>query len=118
MLVSVTRDKQALVVPASGPAYDSTHARGPTVVERGDSGIGRIAGRGWGVDASHIVIAFRGDGEIAVRAAFRMLPPDKLRCDHASDSERDRVCGDDEHPEVTRPTDMTQPFKLFVRLQA
>jgi tetratricopeptide (TPR) repeat protein len=111
MLVLVTRDKQALVVPASGPA---TIARTPvdppfSNVEAVDS-VGSLGADG--VSTSHIVITFGGDGEIAVRAAFRMLPPDKYDAIMQAIAKGIGFAGTTSNPEITRPTDMTQPFKL------
>ena len=111
MLVSVTRDKQALVVPASGPATIAHTPVDPPLsnVETVDS-VGSLGADG--VSTSHIVIAFRGDGEIAVRAAFRMLPPDKYDAIMQAIAKGIGFAGTTSNPEVTRPTDMTQPFKL------
>ena len=111
MLVSVTRDKQALVVPASGPATIAHTPVDPPLsnVETVES-VGSLGADG--VSTSHIVIAFRGDGEIAVRAAFRMLPPDKYDAIMQAIAKGIGFAGTTSNPEVTRPTDMTQPFKL------
>ena len=111
MLVSVTRDKQALVVPASGPATIAHTPVDPPLsnVETVES-VGSLGADG--VSTSHIVIAFRGDGEIAVRTAFRMLPPDKYDAIMQAIAKGIGFAGTTSNPEVTRPTDMTQPFKL------
>jgi hypothetical protein len=111
MLVLVTRDKQALVVPASGPA---TIARTPVDppfpnVEAVDS-VGSLDANG--VSTSRIAITFRGDGEITARAAFRMLPPDKYDAIVQAIAKGIGFAGTTSNPEVTRPTDMMQPFKL------
>jgi hypothetical protein len=123
MLTLTTRDKQALVVfPAAGAstAADAPHTVPAAIVhtpvdapvpnmEAVDS-VGSLGADG--VSTSHIVIAFGGDGEIMARAAFRMLPPDKYDAIVQAIAKGIGFAGTTSNPEVTRPTDMTQPFKL------
>jgi hypothetical protein len=111
MLVSVTRDKQALVVPTSGAAAIVRTPVDPPFpnVEAVDS-VGSLGADG--VSTSHIVITFGGDGEIAARTLFRMVPPDKYDAVAQLFANRIGFAGTTSNPEVTRPTDMTQPFKL------
>jgi len=123
MITLPTRDKQALVVfPAAGAstAADAPHVVPAAIihtpvdpplpnVETVES-VGSLGADG--VSTSHIVITFGGDGEIAVRAAFRMLPPDKYDAIMQAIAKGIGFAGTTSNPEVTRPTDMTQPFKL------
>jgi transglutaminase-like putative cysteine protease len=111
MLVLATRDRQALVVPTSGAA---TIVRTPVdppfpAVEAFDS-VGSLGADG--VSTSRLSITFGGDGEIAARAAFRQIPPDKYDAIVQVFAKAIGFQGTTSNPEVTRPTDMTQPFKL------
>ena len=111
MLVSVTRDKQALVVPANGP---STIARTPADPPFPDmvamDATGSLSADG--VSTSRIAITFRGDGEVTARAAFRRLPPDKYDQAVQLVAKLIGFSGTTSNPKITRPTDMTQPFKM------
>ena len=111
MLVSPTRDKQALVVPTSGMAAIVRTPVDPPFpnVEAVDS-VGSLDANG--VSTSHIVITFGGDGEILARAAFRIIPPDKYDAVAQLFAKGIGFAGTTSNPEVTRLTDMTQPFKL------
>ena len=113
MLVSVTRDKQALVIPSTSGVV-SVIARTP--VDPPFPNVVTVEAAGSldanGVSTSRIAITFRGDGEIAARAAFRMLPPDKYDVIVQAIAKGIGFAGTTSNPEVTRPTDMTQPFKL------
>jgi hypothetical protein len=113
MLVSPTRDKQALVIP-SAPSAVATIVRTP--VDPLFPNVVTVEAAGSldanGVSTSRIAITFRGDSEITARAAFRMLPPDKYDQVVQLIAKGIGFAGTTSNPEITRPTDMTQPFKL------
>jgi hypothetical protein len=111
MLTLTTRDKQALVIPHTQPA---TIVRTPIEPLVSDAitfdAVGSLDATG--VSTSHIVLTFRGDGEIVARAAFRLIPADQY--DHAVQMFSSAIgfTGTATSPDVSRPTDTTQLFKL------
>jgi hypothetical protein len=111
MLTLTTRDKQALVIPHTQPA---TIVRTPIEPLVSDAVTFNAVGSldATGVSTSHIVFTFRGDGEIVARAAFRLIPADQY--DHAVQifSSAIGFTGTATSPDVSRPTDTTQPFRL------
>ncbi len=111
MLVSPTRDKQALVIPVSGPA---TIARTPVDPQVPDAVTMDATGSldATGVSTSHIVLTFRGDGEVAARAGFRQIAPAQYDQVVQLMSKAIGFSGTTSNPEVTHPTDTTVPFKL------
>ena len=111
MLVLATRDKQALVVPVSGTAAIArTPVEPPVPNTVAVDAVGSLDANG--VSTSRVVLTVRGDSEIATRAAFRLVPPDKYDAVAQLFAKAMGFAGSTSNPEVTRPTDMTQPFKL------
>ncbi len=116
MLVSAIRDKQALVVPPPGAAntpapyiartpVDSPYPESTTLEATGSLDTD-------GVSTSHMVLTVRGDAEIPFRTLFRQVPPDKYDEVVQLFAKRLGFPGTTSNPEITRPTDTTQPFKL------
>ena len=111
MLVSATRDKQALVIPATGAAaIVRTPIDPPVPTMVSVDAVGSLDANG--VSTSRIVMTLRGDSEIPARAAFRQLPPDKYDAIVQVVAKGIGFAGTTSNPEITRPTDMTQPFKM------
>jgi tetratricopeptide (TPR) repeat protein len=111
MLTITTRDKQALMIPATAVAAIVRTPVDATVPQtvRMDA-VGSLDATG--VSASHIVLTLRGDGEIVARAGFRQLP--LAQYDQAVQifSKAIGFTGTATNPDISRPTDTTQPFKL------
>jgi hypothetical protein len=111
MLTLKTRDKQALVVPMSGTA-----AIARTPVETPVPNSAAVDAEGSldadGVSTSRVVLTVRGDSEIATRTAFRLVPPDKYDAVTQLFAKTMGFAGTTSNPEITRPTDMTQPFRI------
>ena len=123
MLTSATRDKQALVVfpaPGASTAADVQPTAAAAIVRTPMDpvianavtvdAVGSLDATG--VSTSHITITFRGDGEIAARAAFRMLSPDKYDAMVQAMAKLIGFAGTTSNPDITRPTDTTEPFKM------
>lgn len=113
MLVSTTRDKQSLVIP-SAPSAEATIVRTPLEPAIPDALSLEASGSldTNGISSSHLVLTFRGDGEIAARSVSRRIQPaqyDKLAEILAKTM---GFSGSVTNAEITRPTDTTQPFKL------
>jgi tetratricopeptide (TPR) repeat protein len=123
MITLATRDKQALVVfPAAGA---STASGAPLTVAAAIvhtptdplvpdavtvDAVGSLDATG--VSTSHIAITFHGDGEIVARAGFQTLSPDKYDTMVQMMAKLIGFAGTTSNPDITRPTDMTQPFKM------
>jgi hypothetical protein len=111
MLTLRTRDKQALVIPSTAPA---SIVRTPTVPLFPEAtamdAVGSLDANG--VSTSHIVISFRGDGEIVARALFRQLSPSQYDQTVQVFSRTIGFTGTTSNPDVSRFTDTTQMFKL------
>jgi hypothetical protein len=111
MLVLPTRDKQALAIPPSGAAtivhtpVDPPFPNETTMDSAGSLGAD-------GVSTSRITIVFRGDGEILARTGFRLAPPDKYDEMVQRFVKAMGFAGTTSNPEITRPTDLSQPFKM------
>jgi tetratricopeptide (TPR) repeat protein len=65
-----------------------------------------------GVSSSHILLTFHGDGEIATRAAFRQIAPAQYNQVVQVFSTAIGFTGTVTNPDLSRPTDTTQPFKM------
>jgi tetratricopeptide (TPR) repeat protein len=111
MLIYPTRDKQALVVPASGAAMVArTPAQlpFPSTVTMDSTGVLNDQG----TSNSKITWTLRGDEEVGLRAVFRQVSPAQY------DQLLKRLCaaigygGEPSHPEVSRVEDTSEPFKI------
>jgi tetratricopeptide (TPR) repeat protein len=114
MLVSVIRDKQALIVPPPGAAPAPYIARTPVDSPYPDYTTLEATGSldSDGVSTSHMVLTVRGDAELTFRTLFRQLAPDKYDEVVQRFAKGLGFPGTTSNPEITRPTDTTQPFKL------
>jgi hypothetical protein len=111
MLTVRTRDKQSLNIPNTAPATIVRTPLEPLIPDAVTvDAVGSLDATG--VSTSHIAMTFRGDGEIAVRAAFRILSADKYDTIVQLIAKGIGFAGTTSNPDITRPTDMTQPFKL------
>ena len=111
VLTITTRDKQALVIPATAVASivrTPVDATGPQTVTM--DAVGSLDATG--VSTSRIVLTFGGDGEIAARAAFRLLPPAQYDQAVQLFSKAIGFTGTAANPVISRATDTSQPFKL------
>ena len=123
MITLATRDKQALVVfPTAGastasgapPTVAAAIVHTPTDPLVPDAvtvdAVGSLDATG--VSTSHIAITLHGDGEIVARAGFQTLSPDKYDTMVQMMAKLIGFAGTTSNPDITRPTDMTQPFKM------
>jgi hypothetical protein len=111
MLTVRTRDKQALVIPNAAAAR-ITHTPADSLVPDVTTmdAVGSLDTNG--VSTSHIVLSFRGDGEISARSAFRQLPATQYDQAVQLFSKAIGFTGTTSSPDVSRPTDTTAAFKL------
>jgi tetratricopeptide (TPR) repeat protein len=111
MLVSVIRDKQALVVPVSGVAHlDRTPAELPFASFQTMDAIGTLDKDG--VSHSRLTFVVRGDHELAVRSAFQQTSPGQYNQVVQQLSYGIGYGGTTTNPDVTRPEDTAEPFKM------
>ncbi len=111
MLTSRIRDKQSLVIPNTAPVAivrTPLEPLNPNAVTFDAVGALDAAG----VSTSHIVLTTHGDNEIAMRAAFRQLQPAQYDQVVQTFSKVIGFTGTTTNPEISKPTDTTQPFKL------
>jgi tetratricopeptide (TPR) repeat protein len=111
MLVPVVRDKQVLVVPDTAAAHlDRTPADPPFASFQTMEAVGTIDRDG--VSHSRITLVVRGDVELALRAAFHQTAPAQYNQVVQQISYGIGYSGTTSNPEITRPQDTTQPFKM------
>jgi tetratricopeptide (TPR) repeat protein len=111
MLMYVLRDRNALVVPNSGVAQiEKTPAKPPFEPFAKMNAAGTLDREG--TSNSRLEFAVRGDAELVLRAAFRQIPP--ARYDQAVQRMSLGIgyAGTTSHPEVSRPEDTGEPFKM------
>jgi tetratricopeptide (TPR) repeat protein len=111
MLTSRIRDKQSLVIPNTAPiaiVRTPLEPLNPNAITF--DAVGSLDAAG--VSTSHIVLTTHGDNEIAMRAAFRQLQPAQYDQVVQTFSKVIGFTGTTTNPEITKPTDTTQPFKL------
>ncbi len=109
-LTITTRDKQALMIPASAVAAIVRTPEAARPEEATMDAVGSLDAAG--VSTSHIVLTFHGDGEIAARTAFRQIPPAQYDQVVQIFSKAIGFPGTVSKPDISRPTDTSQPFKL------
>jgi len=110
-LAYIIRDKKALVVPDAGVAkLEQTPAMLPFASYEKLDAVGTLDKDG--VSNSHLVWTFRGDGEIALRAAFRQLSPGQYDQMVQQISQGIGYQGTTSHAEVSPPDDTTVPMTL------
>lgn len=113
MLVLTTRDKQALVI-SPGTGIAPAIVRTPVDPLVPDAVTMDAAGSldSSGVSTSHILLTFHGDGEIATRAVFRQIAPAQYNQVVQVFSTTIGLPGTVTNPDLSRPDDTTQPFKM------
>ena len=111
MLMYVTRDRRALVVPPTGEAkIERTPAKPPFAVLQTMQAVGSLDADGQ--SKSRITLTFRGDDEIIMRSVIRSMSPGQY------DQLAQQVCasmgyaGTASHTEVGRAEDMSEPMKM------
>jgi transglutaminase-like putative cysteine protease len=111
MLVSVIRDRQALVVPATGaPHVDRTPADPPFVTFQTMDATGTFDGNG--ISHSHLTFVIRGDTELLLRNAFHSTSPGQYNQVLQQVSYGIGYAGTTSNPEISRPDDTSVPFKM------
>lgn len=108
-LAYVIRDKRALVVPDAGVAkLETTPAVLPFPSFQKTEAVGTLDKDG--ISNSHLVWTMRGDGEMAVRAAFRQVSPGQFGEMVQQISKGIGWQGETSHAEVSRPEETTDPL--------
>ena len=113
MLVSVIRDKQALVVPgdaSAAPYIARTPAAPPFLSFETMDATGTLDQNG--TSHSRITITLRGDGELAFRSAFRQVSPSQYDQLVQQIVHNIGYSGTSSNSDATRPEDTAQPFKV------
>jgi tetratricopeptide (TPR) repeat protein len=111
MLVSVIRDKQALIVPDAAPAnLGRTPAAPPFPAQITWDATGTIDKDG--LSKSQIVMTLRGDDELAVRAAFHNLSPGQYTQGVQGFINGLGYAGTATNAELSRPEDTSTPFRI------
>lgn len=111
MLMYITRDRDALVVPADGPARIEHTPRRPVLAQtQMMEAIGSIDAEG--ASTSRITLLFRGDSEVLLRSVVRQLSPAQY------DQLAQQMCasmgygGTASHLEVSRVEDTSEPLRM------
>jgi tetratricopeptide (TPR) repeat protein len=111
LLVPVIRDKQALVVSGMGVAHlDRSPADPPFPSYQTMSAVGTLDKEG--TSHSRLTFVFRGDGEVVVRSAFRQVSPGQYNQMVQQISQAIGYSGTTGNPEISRPDETAQPFKM------
>jgi tetratricopeptide (TPR) repeat protein len=111
MLVSVTRDKQALVVPGAGAAYVArTPADPPFASFQTMDATGEVDKNG--IVHARLSLVVRGDTELLVRSAFRQTSPGQYNQVVQQISYGIGYGGTTSNVDVMRPEDVADPFKF------
>ena len=111
MLVSAIRDKQALVVPATGAAHlDRTPADLPFASFQTMDADGSLDKNG--TSHSRLTLTARGDTELILRAAFHQTAPAQYAELVQQLVHGIGYAGTTSNADVSRPEDTAQPFKI------
>jgi len=111
MLVSVIRDRQALVVPDTAPAHlDRTPADLPFPSFQTMDADGSLDKKG--TSHSRLTLTVRGDTELALRAAFHQTAPAQYEDLVQQLVHGIGYAGTTSNADVSRPEDTSQPFKI------
>ena len=111
MLVAVTRDKPALVVPDAGPAVvERTPATPPFESTQNWTAVGTLDQNG--VSDSHITWSVRGDSEIILRTVVRQVAPGQYDELMQRMSASIGYSGTTSHVVFSRVDDTEEPFTL------
>jgi tetratricopeptide (TPR) repeat protein len=110
-LIYVTRDKKALVVPDTGVAkIETTPATLPFPSYQKLDAVGTLDKEG--TSNSHLVWTMRGDGEMALRAAFRQVSPGQYGDMVQQISKGIGWQGETSHAEISRLEDTAVPMTM------
>jgi tetratricopeptide (TPR) repeat protein len=110
-MMYVLRDKKALVVPDSGIArVETTPPALPFPSFQKLDAVGTLDKEG--TSNSRLVWTMRGDGEIALRAAFRQVSPGQYDQMVQQVSRAIGWVGTTSHAEVSRPEDTAEPVTM------
>jgi tetratricopeptide (TPR) repeat protein len=111
LLYPVIRDRQALVVPASRVAHlDRSPASPPFPSYQTMNAVGSLDKVG--ISHSRLTFVFRGDAELVLRSAFRQVAPAQYNEMVQQISHSIGYAGTTSNPEISRPEDTTEPFKM------
>jgi tetratricopeptide (TPR) repeat protein len=111
LLYPVIRDRQALVVPATGTAHlDRSPADPPFPSYQAMNAVGTLDKDG--TSHSRLTFEFRGDGELVLRSAFRQVAPAQYNQMVQQISQGIGYAGTTSNPEVSKPEDTVEPFKM------
>jgi transglutaminase-like putative cysteine protease len=111
MLTATTRDKQTLVIPGAAAASIARTPADPLIADAtAMKSVGSLDEKG--VFSSHVLLSFRGDGEIAVRSLFRQIPATQYNQAVQMFSKTVGLTGTASNADVSPPKDTTQTFKL------
>ncbi|MDP9049142.1 MAG: DUF3857 domain-containing protein [Acidobacteriota bacterium] len=113
VLIAATRDKQALIVPASAtsaPAIARTPAELPFASFQKMDAVGSLDKEG--TSHSHITMVMRGDGEVAFRSAFHQTAPAQYGVLMQQIVNVIGYAGTSSNPEASRAEDTAEPFKI------
>lgn len=111
MLVYVTRDHDALVVPEDGPAkIERTQALPPFKNTQHMEAVGVLDADG--LSNSRITLTFRGDDELQIRAVMRQVSPGQYDQLAQNISNGMGYIGTASHFEAGRAEDTTIPFTM------
>jgi hypothetical protein len=110
-LAYMIRDKKALVVPDAGVAkLEMTPAALPFPSQRTMDAVGTLDKDG--TSTSRMVLTFRGDDELYVRSALRLISPAQYDLLTQQISQSLGFGGTASHSEVGRPEDTKDPLKV------
>ncbi|MDP9039220.1 MAG: tetratricopeptide repeat protein [Acidobacteriota bacterium] len=111
MLYAAIRDKQALVVPDAGtPRLDRTPAAPPFPSVQTMDADGSLDAQG--TSRSRLTFTTRGDVELLLRAAFHQTSPGQYNQVLQQISYSIGYAGTTSNPEVSRPEDTAEPFRM------
>jgi len=111
LLLLGLRDKQALVVPTSGPARLMTTPENPPQPQRQEfSMTGKLDAQG--TFTGHAEQIYEGDVEVALRAAFRQVPEAQWKDVVQRISHALNFAGEVSEVKVTPPDDLNTPFMI------
>jgi tetratricopeptide (TPR) repeat protein len=111
MLMSTIRDKQALVIPASGTAHiERTSKALPFPAEIHFTAEGSLEDNG--TSHSHMVMVLRGDDELPFRQAARSVSPSQYDQLMQNISHNMSYAGTVTHAEFSRPDDTMDAFRI------
>jgi transglutaminase-like putative cysteine protease/tetratricopeptide (TPR) repeat protein len=111
MLVSVIRDRQALVVPATGAAQlERTPAEPPFASFQTMDAVGTLDKQG--TSHSHLTLVERGDVELVLRNAVRQTSPAQYGELVQQIVHGMGYAGTSSNPELGRPDETAAPFKM------